>query len=119
MVLPMVARGLLDHHGGMSPSRPRSTHLVPAQARAAYRGRLGHSRRHGQFPGARRSCDLGSAMYSTGPLVIFLLMALLVVGAVWLLALQPTPWVLVLAVVVHLAASAFVLAVVVALLDED
>ncbi len=58
-------------------------------------------------------------MYSTGPLVVFLVTALLVVGAVGLLALQPTLWMLVLAVVVHLAASALVLAVVVALLDED
>ena len=59
-------------------------------------------------------------MYSTGgPLLVFLLTVLLSVGAVWLLALRPTLWTLVLAVVVHLAASALVLAVVVALLDED
>ncbi len=121
MVLPMVARTLLDHHGGMSLSRPHLTHRTPAQAGAAHRGRLGRSRRHGRLPSARRWCDVetGSATYSTGPLVIFLLTALLVVGAVWLLALQPTLWMLVLAVVVHLAASALVLAVVVALLDED
>ncbi len=58
-------------------------------------------------------------MYSTGPLVVFLLTALLVVGAVGLLALQPTLWMLVVVVVVHLAASALILAVIVALLDED
>ena len=121
MVVPMVARGLLDHHGAMRLSLPHLTHRTPAPAWAVHRDLLGRSRRLGRLPSARRwrDVEIGSAMYSTGPLVVFLLAALLSVGAVSLLALRPTLWTLVLAVVVHLAASALVLAVVVALLDED
>ena len=121
MVVPMVARGQLDHDGGMRLSSPHLRHRAPAHAWAVDRGLLGRSRRHSRLPGARRwrDVEIGSAMCSTGPLVVFLVTALLVVGAVGLLALQPTLWMLVLAVVVHLAASALVLAVVVALLDED
>ena len=105
----------------MSLCSPHHTHRTRAHACAGDRGLLGRSRRHGRLPGARewRNVEIGSAMYSTGPLVVFLLTALLVVGAVGLLALQPTLLMLVLAVVVHLGASALVLSVVVAMLDED
>ena len=63
--------------------------------------------------------DIGSTLYSTGPLALFLLATLLVVGAVWLLTLSPTLWMLALAVAMHAAATVLVLAVTAALLGED
>jgi hypothetical protein len=117
----MVTGGLLDHHGGMTLSSPHHSQRTPAHADAVHHGLLRRSQRHGRSPGASRwrDVEIGAALYSTGPLVVFLVTVLLVVGAVWLLALQPTAWMLVLAAVVHLLASALVLAVIVALLDED
>jgi hypothetical protein len=92
----------------------------PAQALGVPRGRLGHSEgsRRSRARRGPRGGEIGNAVYSTGPLLLFLLATYVVVGAVALLALHPTVWMLLVAVAIHVAATAFVFGVVVALLDE-
>ena len=117
----MVGRGLLAHHGGMSLSSPHHTQQTPAQARTVQRGFPERSQRHGRSPvrHAWRDVEIGSALYSTAPLAIFLFAALLVVGAVWLLALAPTVWMLLAAIATVAAATALVLAVIAMMLNNE
>ncbi len=66
-----------------------------------------------------RDVAIEDSLYSTGPLAAFLVAALFVVGAVWLLTAVPTFWMLALAAAMHGAASVLVLAVTMKLLSED
>lgn len=65
-----------------------------------------------------RQLDIATALDSTGPLLIFLLATLLVVGAVALLSLSDTLWMLVIAIAIHAAATVLVLGLAAVLLRE-
>ena len=118
-VIPMVTRKTVDHIGDMRLGNPPYRHR-PAQARSDQRSFL---RREGSrlMPArhGRRVGDIGNAWYSTAPLVVFVLAGLLVVGAVSLLALHPTLWMLLYALAIYAAATGLVLRLVLAMLDED
>ena len=116
----MVTRKTIDHIGDMSLSNPPYRHH-PAHARSdplSFLRRIGGSHRS-PARHRRRGGEIGNAWYSTAPLVVFVLSGLLVVGAVSLLALHPTLWMLLYALVVYVAATGVVFGLVLAMLDED
>ena len=106
----MFASGSVNHFGAMTVSANIRRKPSSASASAVRPARTG---------GKQRGAEIGNALYSTGPLLIFVLAGLLVVAAVGLLALHPTSWMLLLAIAIHVAASAVVFGVAMALLDED
>ena len=116
----MVTRKTIDHIGDMSLSGPVYRHRR-AHARSDQRSflRRVESSRRSPARHRRRIGEIGDAWDSTAPLVVFMLAGLLVVGAVSLLALHPTLWMLLFALTVYVAATGLVLGLALAMLDED